>query len=69
MPRYVDIPGYEGVLIHIGNYVKDTNGCTLVGQNTQPGMVCNSRKTFYNLYDILKKADEQGREIYVTFSY
>lgn len=66
LPRLVDVPGYEGVLIHIGNYPKDTDGCILVGKNTVKGAVMNSTETFKQLYDILKAADEAGEEIYIT---
>lgn len=66
LPRLVDVPGYEGVLIHIGNYPKDTDGCILVGKNTVKGAVMNSTATFKKLYDILKNADEAGQDIYIT---
>lgn len=66
LPRLVDVPGYEGVLIHIGNYPKDTDGCILVGKNTVKGAVMNSTATFKKLYDILKNADEAREDIYIT---
>lgn len=66
LPRLVDVPGYEGVLIHIGNYPKDTDGCILVGKNTVKGAVMESTATFKKLYDILKNADEAGQDIYIT---
>lgn len=66
LPRLVDVPGYEGVLIHIGNYPKDTDGCILVGKNTVKGAVIESTATFKKLYDILKNADEAGQDIYIT---
>lgn len=66
LPRLVDVPGYEGVLIHIGNYPKDTDGCILVGKNTVKGAVMESTATFKKLYDILKNADEAGEDIYIT---
>lgn len=66
LPRLVDVPGFEGVLIHIGNYPKDTDGCILVGKNTVKGAVMESTVTFKKLYDILKNADEAGEDIYIT---
>lgn len=31
LPRLSGIEGYDGVLIHMGNWAKDTHGCILVG--------------------------------------
>ena len=31
LPRLIDVKGYDGVLIHMGNFAKDTHGCILVG--------------------------------------
>jgi hypothetical protein len=58
LPRIENVPGYDGVLIHVGNTPKDTEGCILVGQNNQVGMVLNSRTVFFELYEKLKGADE-----------
>ena len=57
LPRLLNVPGYEGVLIHIGNSDKDTEGCILVGENKSVGKVLNSTSTFKKLYTILKTAD------------
>jgi hypothetical protein len=54
LPRLLDVPGFEGILIHIGNTAKDSHGCILVGQNTTKGKVLNSTDTFFKLYDKLK---------------
>lgn len=66
LPRLIDVPGFEGVLLHIGNRASDSSGCILVGKNTAKGAVMNSTETFKQLYDILKAADEAGEEIYIT---
>jgi hypothetical protein len=54
VPRLIDVPGYEGVLIHIGNTPADTEGCILVGENKVKGQVINSTATFKKLYALLK---------------
>lgn len=63
LPRLINVPGYEGVLIHVGNTAKDTEGCLLVGRNTKVGKVLESRATFVKLYERLKKAEGS---IYIT---
>ena len=66
LPRLCNTPGYQGVLIHIGNTAKDTDGCILVGENKEKGKVLNSTATFRRLYPILKSADERGEQIWIT---
>lgn len=66
LPRLCNTPGYQGVLIHIGNTAKDTDGCILVGENKAVGRVLKSTATFRKIYPILKAADERGEQIYIT---
>lgn len=54
LPRLLNVPGYDGILIHIGNYPKDTEGCILVGKNSVKGAVMNSTDTFKKLYEKLE---------------
>ncbi len=56
LPRLIDVPGYEGVLIHIGNTANQSAGCILVGENKVVGRVINSTETFKKLYERLKEA-------------
>ena len=63
MPRILNVPGYEGILIHPGNTALDTFGCILVGENKVKGKVINSRETFKKFYKELKKAKENKEEI------
>lgn len=66
MPRFVNVPGYDGILIHPGNTDKDTSGCILVGKNTIVGKLTESRATFKKLYPMLKDAANKGEKISVT---
>lgn len=66
LPRLCNTPGYQGVLIHIGNTAKDTDGCILIGENKAVGQVLNSTATFRKVYTMLKAADERGEQIWIT---
>ena len=63
LPRLVNVPAFDGVLIHIGNTPKDTEGCILVGRNTQVGKVLESTATYRKLYAELQDAKDY---IYIT---
>ncbi len=36
MPELLDVPGFTDILLHWGNYPKDTRGCLLVGMRVDP---------------------------------
>lgn len=57
LPRLINVPAFDGVLIHIGNTAQDSEGCILVGRNTVVGRVTDSTATFKALYAKLKEAD------------
>lgn len=63
VPRLLNVPGYEGVLIHIGNTAEDSSGCILVGENKQVGKVLNSTETFKRLYNKIKGQENLTIEI------
>ena len=58
VPRLQGVKGFAGVLIHPGNDHNDTDGCILVGLNTEVGKVTKSVATYMRLFAILDKAAE-----------
>ena len=58
LPRLINVPAFDGVLIHIGNTANQTEGCILVGRNTKVGKVLESGVTFRALYAKLKEATD-----------
>lgn len=66
LPRLLDVPGYDGILIHIGNTAADTDGCLLVGKNNVVGKVTESTVTFHALYDKLTEAAKRNEDITIT---
>lgn len=56
LPRLMNVPGYDGILIHCGVNQNSTSGCIIVGFNTIRGRVTNSQQAFLRLYNLLKSA-------------
>lgn len=63
LPRLINVKGYEGVLIHVGNKAEDTLGCILVGQNAASGFVNSSTDTFKKLYQLLQDSKNKGEKL------
>lgn len=65
LPRLLDVPHFEGILIHPGNTAEDSAGCILVGNNSEPGRLTNSRITSDKLNKIIEDAQHQGEVIMI----
>ena len=63
LPRLINVPCFDGILIHAGNTANDSSGCILVGQNREVGKVLDSMVTLKALYEKLKAAKDY---IYIT---
>lgn len=67
LPRLIEVKGFEGVLLHVGNTASDSSGCLLVGRNSIKGMVTDSTKTFNDLMGKhLLPAKLRGEKITIT---
>jgi hypothetical protein len=65
VPRYEGVKGFAGVLIHIGNFPKDTDGCTLVGRYAKKDAITDSKITFIALMKMLLAVPKVER-IYIS---
>lgn len=66
LPRLENVPGFSGILIHRGVDQNHSSGCIIVGYNTIKGKVTNSQKAFETVYSMLKEADDNEENIYIT---
>lgn len=66
LPRLLNVPHFDGVLIHVGNSALDSEACVLVGENKVVGKVINSVNTFRKLMDeYLVPAKKRNEQIYI----
>jgi hypothetical protein len=71
MPRLVDVPGFDGILIHGGNTAEDTNGCILVGytlndnHDIAPG---TSRIAYDALFQKIEQAIKVGEQVTIELT-
>ena len=66
LPILLGVPGFKGIRIHAGNTVEDTQGCILVGENRQKGMVLNSRTALTRVKQAIVEAKERGESVWIT---
>lgn len=67
LPHVMDVPGFEAIEIHIGNWPKDTLGCLLVGTTRGDDAIFGSTAEFNSLYPRIKEACDAG-DVYITYS-
>jgi hypothetical protein len=65
LPELVDVPGYTGIRMHIGNRPADTEGCVLVGLRRAAGAVLDSRVMLEALVPRLQAVERTGELIWI----
>ena len=67
LPRLLNVPGYEGILIHPFNSAAESLGCIGVGNNSIKGMITDSSRTFmYLMSKYLLPAKVRGEKITIS---
>ena len=72
MLQVLNVPGFEYILIHIGNDEDDTAGCLLVGNTANnnrlnKGFIGDSTNTYKSLYTKVLKAIESGLDVTIQY--
>ncbi|WP_128547161.1 DUF5675 family protein [Larkinella soli] len=65
LPLLMNVPGFEGVRWHPGNYADDTEGCQLPGLGFARNMVTDSRSAFDRWFFRIRSAIKTGK-VFVT---
>ena len=64
MPYVQNVPHFDGIMLHVGNSVRDSRGCILVGTRTFPSVLTQSRKAVNRL--ILLMEEHKGESVTLT---
>ena len=65
LPRLLNVPQFEGVLIHAGNTASDTSGCILAGQKYANDFLSNSTPYEIEIVKRLDAAIGEGKAIII----
>ena len=68
LPRLLNVPYFEGILIHNGRTQDNSSGCIIVGKNTIVGQVTDSTNYMNVLTDRIKAAQENGDIVIIEIS-
>ena len=63
LPRLLNVPGFDGILLHVGTTAENSSGCILVGYNKIKGKLTEGKMVFAKLYDLMKEAKDRGEKI------
>lgn len=66
LPRLLNVPGFDGILIHVGSTAKNTSGCILVGLNTEVGILTEGKRFFEIIYNRIKEAKSKSESVFIT---
>jgi hypothetical protein len=67
MPHVNNVPGHTGIRIHWGNWRKDTEGCTLVGESEGKDFIGQSVDEFNILFQKIQGALAEGPQV-ITYA-
>ena len=72
LPRLLDVPGFDGILIHAGNLTTGratagmSSGCLLLGYNTEKGALTKTKECYEKVYKMLDAASRRKEEIFIV---
>lgn len=69
--QIMDVPGFENILIHIGNTIADTAGCLLAGMGVSFNgnfSVNQSTAAYLQIYEAVRLAFDRGENVEIEIS-
>jgi len=66
LPLLLDVKGYTGIRIHVGNSDLDSHGCLLPCKQIVKDKGLQSTPAFNQLFEKIKTAKSRGQKVYIT---
>ena len=72
LPRLLNVPGFDGILIHAGNLTTGratagmSSGCLLLGYNTEKGALTKTKECYEKVYKLLDEANRRKESIEIV---
>lgn len=67
MLHVTNVPGFEYILIHIGNTDDNTAGCLLVGRSTSENSIAESTIAYEAMYKKVISTFDRGEEVWIEY--
>ncbi len=71
MLHVMNVPKFEGILIHPGNTEADTEGCLLVGKRigslNSKRAVLDSKNAYREIYPLIAEAIQAGDKVFINY--
>ena len=67
VPLLLNVPGFDFVEIHTGNFPQDTDACLLLGTQIGINQVLNSRVAIGAFYPKFFAALDRGEKVFITY--
>lgn len=67
MPEVLNVPGFDGIRIHPGNWPHDSEGCLLIGAGKSVDEITNSRSVFDDFFPKLQSALDAHEQCTITY--
>lgn len=68
MLHVINVPNFKYILIHIGNFTKDTAGCLLVGEGvTKNGVLQGSTNAYKKMYPKVLEAFNNDEKVTIKY--
>lgn len=65
-PHLQNVPGFDAIEMHVGNFPNNTEGCILIGMAAESDYISDSTLACSKLYPLIAAAQAQSKPVTIT---